>query len=46
MSLSEPNRTIVIRVKPLVEEGVDDDLANTTAAERFDMMWQLAEHGD
>lgn len=31
-----------IRVRPLSAQGSEDDLRDTTAAERIEMMWQLA----
>lgn len=36
----DPKKTI--RVKSLHDHTPDDDLANTTPAERIGMMWQLA----
>jgi len=38
--MSDPARDI--RVRKLSEQGTEDDLRNTTAAQRIGMMWQLA----
>ena len=38
--MTETDRTI--RVRPLSAQGTEDDLSDTTAQERLDMMWQLA----
>jgi len=33
---------MMMRIRPLSEQGVEDDLRGTTMAERMQMMWQLA----
>ena len=40
MSEVDPNRTI--RIAKLADQGKETDLADTTPAQRFEMMWQLA----
>lgn len=35
-------RRSVVRVRTLVEQGTETDLANTTVEERLAMMWPLA----
>lgn len=36
------NNRSIIRVSHLQDQGTEDDLRNTTAEERWGMMWQLA----
>jgi hypothetical protein len=37
-----PDSARSLRVRDLHEHGADDDLSDTTAADRLSMMWQLA----
>ena len=39
--MTEANRQIE-RISTLAEQGLEDDLRNTTVEERWNMMWQLA----
>jgi hypothetical protein len=39
--MSHANRQIV-RISTLAEQGMEDDLRDTTVEERLKMMWQLA----
>jgi hypothetical protein len=38
--MDDPDRTI--RIAKLADQGKEADLANSTPAERIEMMWQLA----
>ena len=38
----ETNNREVIRIRSLSDQGTENDLQNTTAAERIAMMWPLA----